>query len=468
MLFVLYLQLCLSVIFAKYQPTWPSLDSRPLPSWYDESKFGIFCHWGAYSVPAYKGSEWLWWFWKGDKPDKDVVNYIERNFRPGTTYADFARDFTAELFDPKEFADIVKSSGAKYFVLTSKHAEGFTLWPTRTSWNWNSVDVGPKRDIVGELRDAFRGTDIHYGLYFCLFEFFHPKYLDDKKYNTTAYVEQVSYPQLMEIVNRYKPEIVWSDGEWEKSDEYWKSKEFLAWLYNTSPIKENVVVNDRWGEGSIGKHGGFLTFHDHFDPGKLVERKWENCMTMDKSAWGSRRTMKSSDVRTVHELIEQLARTVSCNGNLLLNVGPDMHGKIPPIFEDRLRELGRFLSANSEALYGTKPWIHQNDSGNTWYTSRILSATLPKNRVYNPQIEGQTIVYAWILDMPTKDLELKMVKTTERTRVTFLGTDLSFEPGAGPSLIIRFITIPWRKLARNDVMILKIENAASQIVITFL
>ncbi|KAK6033444.1 Alpha-L-fucosidase [Ostertagia ostertagi] len=267
----LHLLLGCFLISAKYQPKWPSIDSRPLPQWYDDVKFGIFCHWGVYSVPAFR-SEWFWWYWKGDKPDKDVVNYVNRNYKPGTTYADFAKDFTAELFDAKEFADIVKSSGAKYFVLTSKHHEGFTMWPSKSSWNWNAVDVGPKRDIVGEIKDAFKGTDVHFGLYYSLFEWFHPMFIDDCKYNTTAYVDDV------------------------------------------------IVVNDRWGGDSMGKHGGFFTYSDHYDPGKLMDRKWENCMTLDKGSWGHRRTMKSADVNTVHELIVQWHVQSLVAMNFLLNV----------------------------------------------------------------------------------------------------------------------------------------------------
>ncbi|VDL70231.1 unnamed protein product [Nippostrongylus brasiliensis] len=451
------------IIIVFFKPTWPSIDSRPLPAWYDDVKFGIFCHWGVYSVPAFR-SEWFWWYWKGEKPDKDVVAYINKNYKPGTTYADFAKDFTAELFDAKEFADIVASSGAKYFVLTSKHHEGFTMWPSKTSWNWNAVDVGPKRDIVGELKDAFKGSDVHFGLYYSLFEWFHPMFLDDGKYNTTVYVDQVSFPQLIEIVNRYKPDIVWSDGDWGKTEEYWKSKEFLAWLYNTSPVKDTVVVNDRWGGESMGKHGGFLTYSDHYDPGKLLSRKWENCMTLDRYSWGHRRTLKSSDVYTVTELIAQLARTISCGGNLLLNVGPDMHGKIPAIFEDRLRELGKFINLHKEAIYGTKPWIYQNDTGNVWYTSKIHSNNLASGRLFNPQIEHATVVYAWVLDEPKGDIRLDHVKTTKETVVTFLGTRVTYSPVAKSSLVIPLSKIPWKQLCRRDVMVLKIENAASQLV----
>uniref|UniRef100_A0A914QBZ3 alpha-L-fucosidase n=1 Tax=Panagrolaimus davidi TaxID=227884 RepID=A0A914QBZ3_9BILA len=171
---------------------------------------------------------------------------------------------------------------------------------------------------------------------------------------------------MEELVNLYKPDVIWSDGDWDKTDVYWKSKEFLAWLYNDSPIKDQIVVNDRWGKGVTGKHGGFLTYSDHYDPGHIVERKWENCMTLDKMAWGYRRDMKASDVCTVHELITQLIRTISCNGNLLLNVGPDKYGRIDPIFVERLTEFGKFINFYEEAIFETKPWIHQNDSALIW------------------------------------------------------------------------------------------------------
>ncbi|CAI2357668.1 unnamed protein product [Caenorhabditis sp. 36 PRJEB53466] len=448
---------------SKYTPDWQSLDSRPLPSWYDDSKFGIFCHWGLYSVPAFR-SEWMWWYWKGTQPDAGVVNFVEKNYKPGTTYADFAKDFTAENFDPKEFVETVKSSGARYFVFTSKHHEGFTMWPSKTSWNWNSVDIGPKRDIVGELRNAFKQTDVHFGLYFSQFEWFNPLFLDDGKFNTTLYPEQVSYPQMIEIVNKYRPDVVWSDGEWDKSDEYWRAKEFLTWLYNTSPVKDQVVVNDRWGAGTMGKHGGFLTYSDHYDPGTLLARKWENCMTLDKHSWGNRRDMRAADVYTAFEIIEQLARTVACNGNLLLNIGPDMHGRIPTIFEDRLDEIGRFIEVNSEALFGTKPWIFQNDTSasNVWYTSKYRTSRLLGNEVFNRQMEQVTIVYAWILDTSPAVFELKSVKTTEKTTVNVLGTDGVLTGfGRAESLSIPRSKIDWKKVPRRDVIVLKIENARS-------
>ena len=131
----------------KYTPDLSSLDSRPLPAWYDSSKFGIFIHWGVFSVPAFQ-SEWFWWDWQGSK-EQSVVDFMNKNYPPGFSYADFGPQFTAEFFNASEWTEIFKASGAKYVVLTSKHHEGYCNWPSLYFWNWNSKDVGPHRDLVG-------------------------------------------------------------------------------------------------------------------------------------------------------------------------------------------------------------------------------------------------------------------------------------------------------------------------------
>jgi len=285
-----------------------------------------------------------------------------------------AKSFTAQDFNADQFAEIIKSSGARYFVLTSKHHEGFTMWPSKTAWQWNAKDVGPKRDLVGELRQAITKQQLHFGLYFSLFDWFHPLYLSDSRLDRTDYptvgrqsiykyysselrLQTVSYPQLFEIVNTYRPEVIWSDGDWERSDLYWRSRDFISWLYNESPVKDVVAINDRWGRGMIGKHGGFFTYSDHYNPGQLMPRKWENCMTLDRRSWGYRRDMRAEDVLTLKEIVGELVTTISCGGNLLLNVGPDHYGRIVPIFEERLRLLGRFVQTNQEAIFGSKPWV---------------------------------------------------------------------------------------------------------------
>ncbi|CAF1971844.1 unnamed protein product [Rotaria magnacalcarata] len=306
---------CSLIAFTKqqYKPEWSSLDQRPLPAWYDESKIGIFIHWGVFSVPSVY-SEWMWWAWKGDNPNPDTVVFMNKNYPPDWTYADFASQFHAEFYDPNEWADIFAASGAKYVVLTSKHHEGFTMWPSKYSFNWNAMDVGPKRDLLGDLANAIRNrTDIVFGLYHSMYEWFHPLYLEDKKngFKTQMFPFGKTLPELKEIVETYKPSVIWSDGDWEASDEYWNSTGFLAWLYNESPVRDTVVVNDRWGSGIPCQHGGFYTCADRYNPGHLITHKWEDCFTIDKSSWGYVRTSSANDYLTIEEILYQIITTVS-------------------------------------------------------------------------------------------------------------------------------------------------------------
>ncbi|KAA0201469.1 hypothetical protein HAZT_HAZT003667 [Hyalella azteca] len=289
---------------AQYAPTWESLDARPLPAWYDEAKIGIFIHWGVFSVPSF-GSEWFWHSWVTKNPA--YVEFMEKNYRPGFTYQDFAAMFTAEFYNPVAWADIFNASGAKYVVLTSKHHEGYTNWPSKVSWNWNSMDVGPKRDLVGELATAIRTVHphLHFGLYHSLFEWYNPLFLQDKSNGF----------QTNHFVTKYKPEVIWSDGDEDATDQYWNSTTFLAWLFNDSPVSETVVVNDRWGKGDACKHGSFYTCSDRYNPGVAQPHKWENCMTLDKRSWGYRRNAPATDYLTIHDLITILAETISCGGD---------------------------------------------------------------------------------------------------------------------------------------------------------
>ncbi|XP_074606094.1 alpha-L-fucosidase-like [Acropora palmata] len=396
-----------SVEGTRYDPTWESLDSRPNPSWYDEAKFGIIMHWGVYSVPSFY-SEWFWWCWKGAKTPK-CIDFMQKNYRPGFSYTDFAPMFKAELFDPNQWADILAKSGAKYFVLTSKHHEGWTNWKSDVSWNWNSVDNGPHRDLVGDLATAIRSrTNITFGLYFSLFEWFHPLYLEDKANNfeTQNYVKAVVTPQLYDIVNTYKPEYIWSDGDWEAKDTYWNSTNFLAWLYNDSPVKDTVVVNDRWGAGCMCHHGGSYTCSDRYNPGVLQKHKWEDAMTVDKYSWGFRRNTFLADYLTMDNLTSILASAVSCGGNMLMNIGPTPDGRIDPIFQEKLQQMGDWLKVNGEAIYATKPWRVQNDTvtPDIWYTSKAGA------------------VYAISLEWPAKGvLNLAAPKPSASTKVTLLG-----------------------------------------------
>jgi len=368
------------------------------------------------------------------------VDFMKKNYRPDWTYADFANQFTAEFYDPNQWADVFQASGAKYIVLTSKHHEGFTNWPSKVSFNWNSKDVGPKRDLVGELASAIRNkTKIHFGLYHSLFEWFNPLFLEDtaNKFKTNRFVTDKTMPELIEIVNAYKPEVIWSDGDWNASPEYWNSTGFLAWLYNESPVKDTVVTNDRWGTGTMCHHGGYYTCHDRYNPGTLQPHKWENCMTIDGSSWGYARNSQLSDYLTTQDLINTMVETISCGGNLLMNVGPTHDGRILPIFEERLRDVGKWLGVNGEAIYASKPWTHQNDTvtPNVWYTSQ--------------KTQTGTSVYAIMLDYPKGNtVDLGVATPTDKTIVTMLGYSDTFSwvKRTGGGMTIKFPPIPFNQV----------------------
>jgi alpha-L-fucosidase len=392
----------------RYLPTWDSLDARPLPNWYDSAKIGIFIHWGVFSVPAYNGA-WFWNSWVTGS--KTHVDFMKENYPPRFTYQDFGPQFTAEFYDPNKWANLFQKAGAKYVVLTSKHHEGFTMWPSKYSFGWSARDVGPKRDLLGDLANAIRAnTTLKFGLYHSLYEWYNPLYLADAKnnYTTDLFVTSKTMPELYELVNTYKPEIVWSDGDWDAPAEYWKSQEFIAWLYNDSPVKETVVTNDRWGRGVMCKHGGYMTCSDRYNPGVLIPKKWENCMTLDRDWWANRRNAQIEDFLTPEELLKTVVETVACGGNILINVGPTKEGVIIPVQEERLLQLGAWLGVNGEAIYETKPWTHQNDTvtPDVWYTTR----------------QSEKKIYATMLKWPGAKISLGAMKHNYVQSIQLLGT----------------------------------------------
>lgn len=379
----LFAMLSLSLFAQKtYEANWKSLDSRPIPEWYQDAKFGIFVHWGLYSVPAWAPNEgdvynrYSEWYWHRINPqDKDgevFRKYHLDMYGPKFKYQDFVSGFKAEMFNPNHWAEIFENAGAKYVVLTSKHHEGFTLWPSAQSVNWNSVDVGPHRDICAELTDAVRAKSLHMGFYYSLYEWNHPIY----KSNVDQYVEEHMIPQMKDLTMRYKPDVIWTDGEWEHPSKTWKSEEFLAWLYNESPSRENVVVNDRWGEETRSKHGGFYTteydlIHEADSKDHKFTHVWEECRGISGS-FGYNRNENLADYSTGKELVHILIEKVARGGNLLLNVGPTADGRIPVIMQQRLAEIGAWLGVNGEAIYGTRQWeeASQKPSTNIFYTRK--------------------------------------------------------------------------------------------------
>jgi len=446
----------LLVVHSQYTPDWNSIDSRPLPPWYDQAKIGIFLHWGVFSVPSFS-SEWFWNAWKSG--DKSVLEFMAKNYPPDFTYADFAPMFKAEFFDPNQWADIFEKAGARYVVLTSKHHEGFTNWPSNVSFNWNSVDVGPKRDLVGDLAKAVKSKpNLHFGLYHSMFEWYHPLYLEDKAngFKTNKFPLGKTLPELYEIVVNYQPEVIWSDGDWEAPDTYWNSTGFLAWLYNESPVKSTVVTNDRWGANIACHHGGYYTCTDRFNPGVLQKHKWENCMTIDKQSWGYRRNAVLSDYLRIEELLSELVSTVSCGGNLLINVGPRADGMISPIFEERLTQLGQWLTVNGEAIYASRPWTAQNDTltPDVWYTTKMSGS--------------ETYVYAALLHWPVGGV-LSLGAVTDPSpsmTISMLGYSTSFSwkqrPTGGIDVVIPAISED--QLPTSWAWVLKFKNLQGNLI----
>jgi alpha-L-fucosidase len=450
-----------------YEPNWESLDSRPNPSWFVDAKFGIFIHWGVYSVPSFapkdQYSEWYW-----EALDNDPANQNEKRRRRGLAtkafhnrvygedfeYTDFAPLFKAELYDPDEWAEIFADSGAKYVVLTSKHHDGFTLWPNEDAnrtWGryWNSADAGPKRDLLGELTESVRAKGMKMGIYYSLYEWFNPLWLNDKP----RYVEEHMFPQFKDVVTRYKPAVIFSDGEWDMTYKEWKSPELLAWLFNEAPNKDEVVVNDRWGKTTRHEHGGYFT--TEYGAGmKDASHPWEENRGIGYS-FGLNRFEPLSNYRTGEELVWILADLVSRGGNLLLDVGPTADGRIPVIMQDRLAEIGAWLRVNGEGIYETTSWriSQQWTEGERpeqkfghymeKYDIMTLAGQQPREGRAVKQVfftkKGDTL-YAITPGWPKGELVLKDVKPARGAKVTLLGHDQPLKwKQAGANIVI---TVP--------------------------
>ncbi len=361
-----------ALLFAqqKYEPTWESLDARPIPAWFEDAKFGIFIHWGVYAVPAYSPTvrdsvhiydRYAEHYWRRlvqpNATQQYFIDFQKKMYGDKAQYQDFVKDFKAELFEPADWAERFQKAGAKYVVLTSKHHEGFPLWQSPQSWNWNAVDVGPHRDLLGDLTTAVRAKGLKMGYYYSLLEWFNPLY---KPETITQYVDEHMIPQMKDLVTRYKPDIFWPDGEWEYPSSALKSTEFLAWLYNESPVKETVITNDRWGQETRGKHGGYYTTeYDLVDNGNFMDQgfshPWEECRGIAGS-FGYNRMEILEDYSTSAELVHILINKVARGGNLLLNIGPTADGRIPVIMQQRLSDMGKWLEVNGESIYATRKW----------------------------------------------------------------------------------------------------------------
>lgn len=344
-----------------YQPTWESLDSRPVPSWFGNAKFGIFIHWGLYSVPAWspKGTYAEWYkhwadkkdlFGNGDFKGDEVYEYHKKMYGE-KSYADFAAMFKALDYNPVQWAELFEKAGAKYVVLTTKHHDGYALWPSKEASRdfgrpWNSMDIGPGKDLVGEFTEAVRGKGLRVGLYYSMIEWDSPLCMRGRM---DCYVKEHLFPQCKELVTNYKPDLLWSDGNGGYSEDIYKIKDFLAWLYSAT----------------------------------------------------------------------------------------DANGKIPPVMQERLLQMGKWLAVNGEAIYDTHKWresfqwsagAREGLKKGKYYVSgdAILAQTVcpekgqaVKEAFFTQSVKGD--VYAILPVLKSGKFVLKNIQSTNNTRISMLG-----------------------------------------------
>lgn len=305
--------------------------------WFADAKLGIFIHWGIYAVD---GIDESWSFYNG---------YISYN-----DYMKQLKGFTAEKYKPEEWAKLIKESGAKYAVLTTKHHDGVALWNTSQN-DLNVVKKTPAaRDLVKPFTDAIRKQDLKVGLYYSALDWSHPDYPfftnKEKRYekDSLRWARFLNFHrgQLKELSLNYKPDLFWFDGDWDFSAEIWKAKEIREQLFQWLP---NTIVNSR-----INGYGDYDTPENGVPITQPKGKWWELCMTMNDS-WGYQGNDKN--YKTPNQIIRIFADCIGMGGNLLLDIGPKADGTIPAEQVNILKELGRWTNKHYEAIYGTTAGI---------------------------------------------------------------------------------------------------------------
>jgi alpha-L-fucosidase len=408
-----------------YTPDPASLRQHHAPKWFDDAKLGYFIHWGAYSVPAYAppsgGSSYAEWYWNElNRPGSPTYERHRRLYGEDFPYDRFIEQWKAEKFNPDAWLRLFKEGGAKYFVQVSKHHDGVALFDTKTT-DRSTVELGPHRDFVKELFDAAdRG---HYGLkrglYYSLPEWFNPsnafggtfgqgpprnpftgEQVPYTGYKPIAdYVDDHQYPQMLELIDQYDPDILWCDIGGPN-----RSNEVFAHYFNQAKNRQHpkdVTVDDRCGNGI----SDFSTPEYSVEP-DINPDKWEATRGIGRS-FGYNAEEGPADYLSPNELIDSFVDIVSKNGNLLLNLGPKADGTIPEIQAERVRALGAWLRMNGQAIYGTTYWTHAEDK----------AANVPVRYT----AKGMTL-YATALDWPGEKLTLSGdLPVSRESEITLLG-----------------------------------------------
>jgi alpha-L-fucosidase len=327
---------------------------RKIPAWFNEAKFGVFIVWGVYSVPGWapKGQYAEWYGHRSLDQGDPYQIYHDRVWGKQFTYDQFVPLFTGEAFNADNWTSLIQKAGAKYVVTAANYHDGFAMYPTKYSVSkfgdhWNAFDRGPRRDVLGELKAAGTAKGLKMGIYYSLYEWWNPLYQRGPLEN---YVEDFLHPKFKEVVTRYKPPVIFLDGEWEHSYRDWHTEELASWLYTQSPVKDEVVVNDRWG-WVRSQYGDY--FSSEYGGGDYSPaHPWQEDRGIGNS-YGYNRNEDAWDYNSRQTLLRLLSTVCANGGNLLLDIGPTADGRIPPIMQERLLQIGDWLGKNGAAIYGS-------------------------------------------------------------------------------------------------------------------
>lgn len=400
-----------------YQDTWESLSQFRMPEWFEDAKFGIFIHWGLYSVPAFNNE----WYSRNMyvKGSPEYEHHIE-TYGPHTQfgYKEFIPMFTAEQFNSDQWAELFKDAGAKYVCPVAEHHDGFQMYKSDFS-HYNAYEMGPKRDIIEELKLAIEKnnmtfcTSSHRAEHWWFMgngrefdsdikdpmkpgDFYWPS-MKDPEDQHSLYTQPVATEEYMddwlvrtaEIIDRFHPHVLYFD--WWIQQISWKShlRRLAAYYYNKGI---------EWGYPTAicYKHDAMMfgTGVVDIERGKFKEAKpyhWQTDTAVAHNSWCY---TTSLDYKSSYEIICYLADVVAKNGNLLLNIGPKADGTIPKQDEDILRDVGKWLKINGEAIYGSHLWRFAeegpttesdgqfNDAGQSVYSSEDFRFTVNHGNLY--------------------------------------------------------------------------------------
>jgi alpha-L-fucosidase len=403
-----------------FRPDWESLQKYEVPDWYKDAKFGIFIHWGVYSVPGFDNE---WYPRSMYREGSDEYGHHIATYGPQDKfgYKDFVPMFKAEHFDPAAWANLFKEAGAKYVVPVAEHHDGFAMYDSDLS-DWTAVKMGPHRDVIGELAKAVRAEGLYFGASSHRVEhnFFlgvgraFPSDVNDPKYaafygpahtwlenkkgtslsNDFTFVSSAWADDWLarssEIVEKYHPDLMWFDWWIGQPSIRPNLTRFAAFYYNASLKYGKHIGVINYKDWALQEHSAVLDL-ERGQLGDIRPLYWQTDTSIGNESWGyiKNDTFKSPQF-VVHELID----IVSKNGNLLLNIGPRSDGTIPDEVMQVLRDVGAWLKVNGDAIYGTRPWkiygegptkvaagsFHDTDTAT--YTAEDFRFTIKGNSLY--------------------------------------------------------------------------------------